>query len=501
MCANIHSQNGTAILAQELLSRKWEKLKPAHPHQGWRQRRIFLRSHHRTFQMHSRMESLNLAHHWNSCWWWSQSPTSSSIDWGRRTTSQWRTWLTAGTQPRWLVNKDQENLDLKQTTMASQLPVLALLQWNYSRSWGPRKRWSRHTHRWWPLRDQDLLGHFPWPKSCASVPNLRRNFQPNGVSQNHNTGTRGVMLSCVASISFAAKVRLVSFTPSTSSVPFRKKGRDPSRPVRRSQWTAGRRKKRRKNGQHQPHGASWSDCTWFSGTPCWCVWLPSLSFLKSTWRRKTLTLSMIGSMDLSWRAAGLPLRNRHCSWQSAMDGERCMSRCMVACISRKPWRRSKTTACSGWGKSMKESSPKGQKVNQRKARTRKAHGGTPSANRSGRRKERAGLSRIQRGFPFAGIISSRRPAKASVAVLTIVQWWTQKDGSAMRDQRNTSQRIALTRLEGIRRLPMALWSILETKREAMAPRRLLVQQARKHPPRFMAADHQELGVPQIAHGL
>ena len=38
---------------------------------------------------------------------------------------------------------------------------------------------------------------------------------------------------------------------------------------------------------------------------------------------------------------------------------------------------------------MKESSPKGQKVNQRKARTRKAHGGTPSANRSGRRKERA----------------------------------------------------------------------------------------------------------------
>ena len=44
---------------------------------------------------------------------------------------------------------------------------------------------------------------------------------------------------------------------------------------------------------------------------------------------------------------GLPLRNRHCSWQSAMHGERCMSRCMVACISRKPWRRSKTTACSG----------------------------------------------------------------------------------------------------------------------------------------------------------
>ena len=27
MCANIHSQNGTAILAQELLSRKWENLK------------------------------------------------------------------------------------------------------------------------------------------------------------------------------------------------------------------------------------------------------------------------------------------------------------------------------------------------------------------------------------------------------------------------------------------------------------------------------------------
>ena len=93
---------------------------------------------------------------------------------------------------------------------------------------------------------------------------------------------------------------------------------------------------------------------------------------------------------------------------------------------------------------MKESSPKGPKVNQRKARTRRAHGGTPSANLNGRRKERApetkeakekgrespnlqtgrriGLSRIQRVFPFAGITSSRRPAKASADVPTIVQW-------------------------------------------------------------------------------
>ena len=91
MCANIHSQNGTAILAQELLSRKWENLKPAHPHQGWRQRRIFFRYHHRKFRMHSRRESLNLAHHWNSCWWGSQSPTLSSTDWGRRSMSQWKT--------------------------------------------------------------------------------------------------------------------------------------------------------------------------------------------------------------------------------------------------------------------------------------------------------------------------------------------------------------------------------------------------------------------------
>ena len=93
---------------------------------------------------------------------------------------------------------------------------------------------------------------------------------------------------------------------------------------------------------------------------------------------------------------------------------------------------------------MKESSPKGPEVNQRKAKTRRAHGGTPSANLYGRRKERAmdtkevkekgkgshdpqtgrrtGLSRIQRVFPFAETTSSRRPAKASVDVLTIVQW-------------------------------------------------------------------------------
>ena len=91
-----------------------------------------------------------------------------------------------------------------------------------------------------------------------------------------------------------------------------------------------------------------------------------------------------------------------------------------------------------------ESSPRGPKVNQRKARTRRAHGGTPSANLNGKRKVRApetkeakergrespnpqtgrriGLSRIQRVFPFAGITSSRRLAKASADVPTIVQW-------------------------------------------------------------------------------
>ena len=86
--------------------------------------------------------------------------------------------------------------------------------------------------------------------------------------RNHNTGTRGAMLSCVASTSFVAKVRLASFIPSTSSVPFRKKGRGPSRPARKSQWMAGRKKKRRKNGQHQPLGVNWNDCTWYSETPC-----------------------------------------------------------------------------------------------------------------------------------------------------------------------------------------------------------------------------------------
>ena len=220
------------------------KSEPAHPHQGWRHRRISLRYHQRRFQMHSKMESLNLAHHWSSCWWGSQSPISSSTDWGRRTMSQWRTWLIAGTQPRWLVNKDQESLDLRPITMASQPPVLALRQWNCSRSWGQLKRWFRHTHRCWQLRDQDLPDHFHWVKSCVNVPNLRRNLQPNGAFRNHNTGTRGAMLSCVASTSFVAKVRLASFIPSTSSVPFRKKGRGPSRPARKSQWMAGRKKKR-----------------------------------------------------------------------------------------------------------------------------------------------------------------------------------------------------------------------------------------------------------------
>ena len=43
--------------------------------------------------------------------------------------------------------------------------------------------------------------------------------------------------------------------------------------------------------------------------------------------------------------------------------------------------------------------------------------------------------------------------------------------------------------------------LLQTKREATSSRMTLVQQAHKHPPRFVAENHQELGVPQIAHGL
>ena len=107
---------------------------------------------------------------------------------------------------------------------------------------------------------------------------------------------------------------------------------------------------------------------------------------------------------------------------------------------------------------MKESSPKGPKVNQRKAKTRRAHGGTPYANLYGRRKERAmetkeakekgkgsqdpqtgrriGLLRIQRVFPFAGTTSSRRPAKASVDVLTTASGELGRLGLQCRTQEN-----------------------------------------------------------------
>ena len=331
------------------------------------------------------------------------------------------------------------------------------------------------------------------------------------------------MLSCVASTSFAAKVRLVSFIPSTSSVPFRKKERGQSRPAGRSQWMAGRKKKRRKNGQHQPLGVNWSDCTWCSETPCWCAWLPFLSFLNSTWQRKTLTPSMIGSMDQSWGAVGLPLRSRRCSWRSAMHGERFMSWCMVACILRKLSTRSKTTVCSGWEKSMKESSPNKQKGNPRKARTRRAHGGPPSANLNGRRKERAketkeergkespslnlqighhiGLSRTRRGPPSAVITSSRRLAKVSVDAPTIVQLWMLRDGFVMQDPKNTSQRIALTRLERIQRLPVALWGILKAQGETGTTRRMVVQGPQTWQPPRLVVMTKRLGVPQVFHGL
>ena len=72
----------------------------------------------------------------------------------------------------------------------------------------------------------------------------------------------------------------------------------------------------------------------------------------------------------------------------------------------------------------------------------------------------------------------------------------------MQGPKSTSQRIALTRLEGIGRLPMALWSILEAQREETPSRGTMVQKAHgQHPPRLGVEIHQRLGVPQISQGL
>ena len=227
-------------------------------------------------------------------------------------------------------------------------------------------------------------------------------------------------------------------------------------------------------------------------------------------------------MDQKWGAVGLPRQNRPCLWQNAMHGEKSTSWCMVERASRKHPRRSRITACSGWEKSMSASSHNKQKGNPRKARTRRAHGGTPSANLSGRRKERAketkggkekerqslnpqtghqiGLSRIRRLFPSAVITSSRSPAKASVAVPTIVQLWTLMDGFVMQDPKSISQKIALTRLARIGRLPVALWRILEAKRERTSLRGTVVQ-GHMLGPRLVVWIRQRLGGSQISKGL
>ena len=459
------------------------KSEPAHPHQGWRHRRISLRYHQRRFQMHSKMESLNLAHHWSSCWWGSQSPISSSTDWGLRTMSQWRT-VARQQGPRELGFEANHNgFTAASSGFAAMKPTPGP---------GPSR----------PLSLSEVL---------CERPQLEKEFaakwgipKPQYRDQGSDALLRRQYKFCSkGEIGFIHSKYIISALPEEGERPIKT----------RKKITVDVEKEEEEERADQPLGVNWNDCTWYSETPCWCAWLPFPSFLNSTWRRKTLTLSMIGSMDLSWRAVGLPLRSRRCSWQSVMHGERFMSWCMVACISKKLLTRSKTTACSGWEKSMKESSPKGPKVNQRKARTRRAHGGTPSANLNGRRRGKGPGDKGGKGkgkgkskpsdwpsnwafknpkgvLSFAGITSSRRPAKASADVPTIVQWWTRKAGSVMQGPKSTSQRIALTRLERSGRLPMALWSILEAQREATSPRVTVVQKAHgQHPPRLVVEIH------------
>ena len=163
---------------------------------------------------------------------------------------------------------------------------------------------------------------------------------------------------------------------------------------------------------------------------------------------------------------------------------------------------------------MKESSPNKQKGNPRKARTRRAHGGPPSANLNGRRKERAketkeergkespslnpqighhiGLSRTRRGSPSAVITSSRRLAKVSVDAPTI----------GIRTQRTQARELPLQGLKGSKRLPVALWGNPEGPgRDGNHPRNGCAGGTRlgSHP--RLVVMTKRLGVPQVFHGL
>ena len=122
---------------------------------------------------------------------------------------------------------------------------------------------------------------------------------------------------------------------------------------------------------------------------------------------------------------------------------------------------------------MSESSHNKQKGNPRKARTRRAHGGPPSANLSGRRKERA---KETKGAKEKGRRSSNWAFKNPKSVPFCRDYFIKKtcqgqcgrshncpvvnfDGWVVQDPKSISQKIALTRLERIGRLPVALWRI------------------------------------------
>ena len=295
--------------------------------------------------------------------------------------------------------------------MASQPPVLALRQWNCSRSWGQLKRWSRHTHRCCPPRDQDLPGHFPWVKSCVNVPNLRRN------------------------------VRLVSFI-TVDGWEKEEEEEERAAPTTRRQL-------------ERLHLV-------FRNTLLMCLAaFPQFPQFNLTKEDLDSFYDWFYGPELG--AVGLPLRSRRCSWQrevhESMHGGMYLKEALDKVQNNSLfWMREvyeRVISERAKGKSKKGKDKKGswgypirQPLWEKKGKGHGDKGG------KGKGKGKSRPSDWPSNWAFKnpkGVTSSRRPAKASVDVLTIVQRWTRKAGSAMQDPKSTSQRIALTRLEGIGR--------------------------------------------------
>ena len=156
-------------------------------------------------------------------WWERWCRTSFNTAWVKITMWPLKTWLTVGTHPKVQGPINQRNLASVRVTMASTPKSQPMHQWSSTKWWEQPRIFSKGLptllqHQGLYLGEAcHLLRYF------AKGPNSRRSTWPSGRHPSLSIEIKEAKPCWNGSIDSAAKERLDTSKPSTSSVPFLRK--------------------------------------------------------------------------------------------------------------------------------------------------------------------------------------------------------------------------------------------------------------------------------------